>query len=258
MIAQATDLRLDLRNALHALGESARMFAILRDAERLAEALGDHQRLASISNHLSNYFMWMGAPDRAVASSQRALTHAMACGDVTSQVVIRFNLGWAYGTMGDYGRAIDLNRSIAETITDDVRSGRASGGGFMSVLCRNTLAWMLAELGAFAEGLAHGEEGIRLAEMSAHPGSLARIYNGVGQLYLRKGDFPQAIAMLEQAWHFCQMAHIALFALIIAGNLGSAYALSGRVAEALPLLEHAVAQAASMGHMGQQATGLSS
>jgi tetratricopeptide (TPR) repeat protein len=252
-VAQAIDLRLDLRNALHALGESARMFAILREAERLAETLDDHQRLAAISNHLSNYFMWMGAPDRAVEASQRALMHAMACGDVTSQVVIRFNLAWAYVTMGNYGRAIDLNRSIAEFVKDDVRSGRASGGGFMSVLCRNVLAWMLAELGAFAEGLVYGEEGIRLAETSEHPGSLARIYNGVGQLSLRKGDLPQAIAMLEQAWHFCQVAHIALFAPVIAGNLGSAYALCGRVAEALPLLEHAVAQAASMGHMGQQA-----
>ena len=252
-IVQAIDLRLDLRNALHALGASERMFAILGEAERLAETLDDHQRLASIANHMSNYFVWTGAPDRAVASSQRALAHATACGDVTSQVVIRFNLAWAYVTMGDYGRAIDLNRSIAEFVKDDVRSGRASGGGFMSVLCRNTLAWMLAEQGAFAEGLAYGEEGIRLAETSDHPGSLARIYNGVGQLYLRQGDLPQATALLERAWQCCQVAHIALFAPIIAANLGSAYALSGRVAEALPLLEQAVAQAASMGHMGQQA-----
>jgi tetratricopeptide (TPR) repeat protein len=236
-IEQAIDLRLDLRNALHALGESERMFAVLRAAERLAEVLDDHQRLARISNHLSNYFVWMGAPDRAVASSQRALTHATACGDVTSQVGIRFNLAWAYVTMGDYGRAIDLNRSIAAFVKDDVRSGPVSGGGFLSVLCRNVLAWMLAEQGAFAEGLAYGEEGIRIAEASDHPWSMARIYNGVGQLYLRKGALPQAIAMLERAWHFCQVAHIALFSPVIAANLGSAYALSGHVAEALPLLE---------------------
>jgi tetratricopeptide (TPR) repeat protein len=252
-IEQAIDLRLDLRNALHALGESERMFTILREAERLAEILDDHQRLAGISNHLSNYFVWMGAPDRAVASSQRALTHATACGDVTSQVVIRFNLGWAYATMGDYERAIGLHRSIAEFVKDDVRSGRASGGGFISVLCRNALASSLAEQGAFAEGLTHGEEGIRIAETSGHPGSLARIYNGVGQLYLRNGDLPKAISMLERAWQFCRVANIALFSPVIAANLGSAYALSGRVAEALPLLEQAVAHAASMGHMGQQA-----
>jgi hypothetical protein len=113
---------------------------------------------------------------------QRALTHAMACGDVTSQVVICFNLGWAYATMGDYGRAIDLHRSLAAFVKDDVRSGRASGGGFMSVLCRNALASSLAECGAFAESLAHGEEGIPIAETSDHPGSLARIYSGVGRI----------------------------------------------------------------------------
>ena len=80
--------------------------------------------LAEIANHLSNYFVWMGAPERAVASSQRALTHATACGDVTSQVVIRFNLGWAYATMGEYGQAIDLTRSIAALLQEDMRSGR--------------------------------------------------------------------------------------------------------------------------------------
>jgi tetratricopeptide (TPR) repeat protein len=200
-IVQAIELRLDLRQALHALGESARIFVVLREAERLAETLNDHQRLASISNHMSDYFLWMGAPDRAVASSQCALTHAMACGDVTSQVVIRFNLAWAYATMGDYGRAIDLNRSIAELIKDNVRSGRPSGGGFMSVLCRNVLASSLAEQGAFAEGLAHGEEGIRLAETSTHPGSLARIYChlGLGRLYGQTGRAAPARAALATA-----------------------------------------------------------
>jgi class 3 adenylate cyclase/tetratricopeptide (TPR) repeat protein len=254
--AQAIDLRLDLRNALHALGDSARIVALLREAEHVAEALDDHQRLAEIANYLSNYFVWMGAPERAVAASQRALTHATECGDVSLQVVIRFNLGWAYATMGEYGPAIDLNRSIAASLQEDMRAGPARGGGFMSVLCRNMLAWLLAECGAFTEGLAYGDDGIRLAETADHPGSLARMYNGVGQLYLRKGDLPQALSLLERAWYCCQAAHIALFAPIIASNLGLAYALSGRVAEALPLLEDAVEQAASRGHMGQQASRL--
>jgi tetratricopeptide (TPR) repeat protein len=142
--------------------------------------------------------------------------------------------------MGDYGRAIDLHRSIAGFTKDDVRSGRASGGGFMSVLSRNALAASLAEWGAFAESLAHGEEGIRIAETSDHPGSLARIYSGVGRLYLCQGDLPKAISMLERGWQFCQVASIALFSPVIAANLGSAYALSGRVAEAHAELSTAI------------------
>src|SRR5262249_56696490 len=44
-LAQAIDLRLDLRNALLPLDEQARLFEDLRAAEPLAERLGDPQRL---------------------------------------------------------------------------------------------------------------------------------------------------------------------------------------------------------------------
>jgi hypothetical protein len=41
-----------------------------------------------------------------------------------------------------------------------------------SVHCRAMLAICLAELGAFAEGWAHGEDALRLAEAVEHPYSL--------------------------------------------------------------------------------------
>src|SRR5262249_58381087 len=44
-LAQAIDLRLDLRNALLPLDEQARLFEDLRAAEPLAKRLGDPQRL---------------------------------------------------------------------------------------------------------------------------------------------------------------------------------------------------------------------
>src|SRR5207249_9893066 len=44
-LEQAIDLRWDLRNALHPLGEQARSFDHLRAAEALAERLGVDQRL---------------------------------------------------------------------------------------------------------------------------------------------------------------------------------------------------------------------
>ena len=44
-LEQAIDLRFDLRNALTPLGEHERILDSLRDAEALAEALGDQQRL---------------------------------------------------------------------------------------------------------------------------------------------------------------------------------------------------------------------
>ncbi|HEY5868632.1 MAG TPA: hypothetical protein VI542_24245, partial [Candidatus Tectomicrobia bacterium] len=50
---QAIDLRFDLRNALHPLHEERRLLTHLRQAETLAEALGDQRRLGHLAGYLS-------------------------------------------------------------------------------------------------------------------------------------------------------------------------------------------------------------
>jgi tetratricopeptide (TPR) repeat protein len=120
------------------------------------------------------------------------------------------------------------------------------------VVSHTWLVWSLAELGAFPEGIAHAEEGIRIAEAVNRPDSLINAYSGVGFLYLRKGDLPKAIASLERGFALYQDWQIPLLLPLVASALGAAYALAGRVAEALPLLEQAVAHAASMSELDFQ------
>jgi class 3 adenylate cyclase/tetratricopeptide (TPR) repeat protein len=74
-LAQAIDLRFDLRLALVPLGEYGRIFDSLRDAERLAEALGDQRRLGWAAALMINHFHMRGDYDGALVSSQRARTH---------------------------------------------------------------------------------------------------------------------------------------------------------------------------------------
>ena len=57
---QAIDLRLDMRNALIALGAFGAIFDHLCEAERLAASLDDHRRLGWVSAYLSNYFCSYG------------------------------------------------------------------------------------------------------------------------------------------------------------------------------------------------------
>ncbi len=59
--------------------------------------------------------------------------------------------------------------------------------GLPAVNSRAWLARCLAELGAFPEGIAHGEEAVRIAEAVDHPNSLIHAYLGVGFLSLRTG-----------------------------------------------------------------------
>jgi tetratricopeptide (TPR) repeat protein len=105
---------------------------------------------------------------------------------------------------------------------------------------------ILAEQGAFVAGRERGEEMVGLAEALNHPFSLSGAYLAVGHLYLRQGDLDQVIAALERCLDVCQVWHISLVFPWAASSLGAAYALAGRLAEALPLVEQAVAQAVSM------------
>jgi tetratricopeptide (TPR) repeat protein len=110
------------------------------------------------------------------------------------------------------------------------------------VQSRAWLAWCHAELGTFAEGTAFGEEGLRIAEVVAHPGSLMVASWGIGLLALRQGDLPKALPLLERAVGICRDADLLLWFPLTAPALGAAYTLSGRVADAVTLLTQAMEQ----------------
>jgi tetratricopeptide (TPR) repeat protein len=85
--------------------------------------------------------------------------------------------------------------------------------------------------------------------MIDHPFSLIWAYSGIGKLYVDQGDFHSGIFVVERGLALCQAWDIPALFPQLARILGTAYTLSGRVAEALPLLE----QAASQGRRGGQA-----
>ena len=114
---------------------------------------------------------------------------------------------------------------------------------------RAILVVPFAECGAFTEGRTPAEEGVQIAEAADHPFSRVMAYWGAGLHALHQGDLPQAIAVLARALDLAHGAHIQLLVPWVAAPLGAAYALVGRTADALPLLEQAVVQAVAMGFM---------
>src|SRR5215510_10869286 len=85
-------------------------------------------------------------------------------------------------------------------------------------------------------------EVLRLAEAMEHPFSLAVAAFGVGQLSLRQGDLSQAIAVFERGLAVCRSHDLRDWLPTLAAPVGYAYALAGRLPEALPLLEQAIGQ----------------
>jgi class 3 adenylate cyclase/tetratricopeptide (TPR) repeat protein len=240
--AQAIDLRMALGSALQPLSDWGRILAYLREAEALAGALDDHRRLGQVSVHLSRHFYFRGAYDQSMASGQRALVLATADGDVILQALANQRLGLAYGTQGDYRRAIDCLRQTVASLDGTRRLERFDHFFLPAVLSRAHLAWWYAELGMLAEGSAFGEEGLRIAEAVAHPGSLMIASWGIGLLALRQGDLPRALPLLERAIGICQDADLPAYFPRVAAGLGAAYTLGWRVVDAVPLLTQTMEQ----------------
>jgi hypothetical protein len=130
---------------------------------------------------------------------------------------------------------MDLNREIIACLEDDLLYEHFGTIAIVSVISRSSLVHSLAVRGEFAEGITRGEEGVRIAETADHPESLVRIYGTVGDLHLCQGDLPKAIPMLQRGLEICRVANIPVIFPTICSSLGYAYALSGRITEALPI-----------------------
>jgi tetratricopeptide (TPR) repeat protein len=246
---QGIDLRLDLRTALIPLAEHGRLLECLREAEAMAEALGDRGRLGYTLSLLPHLLFLYGEPDQAVETGRYALAVVEALGDLRLQIATNFSVGLLYMEQGDYRAAIACHRWIVGTLEGDLLRERPGMAAYPAVSCRGDLAWCLAELGEFAEGTALGEEAVRLAEALNHPYSLAGACNFLGGLHLRRGQPDQAIAALERGVGLCQTWEFPQLFPQVASRLGAAYTLAGRPFDGLAILEQATEHAASRGLM---------
>jgi tetratricopeptide (TPR) repeat protein len=129
------------------------------------------------------------------------------------------------------------------SLEGDLVRDRFGTFGLPAIFSRSWLTRAFAELGQFAQGIAYGEEGVRQAEAFDNPYSLFVAYWGGGYLHLRKGEFIKAIAMFERPLGLCRDWQFSVAYSTAAALLAYAYALSGRVSEAIPMLERAVEQA---------------
>ena len=246
-LAQAIDLRIELRHALWPLGENERILEQLHRAETLAETLGDQRRLARVLSAMGYSFWMLGDPDDVVESNQRALAIAMSLGDFALEAAANFALGLAYHDLGEYRRATELLNGNIASLQGERMYGRFGTAGVTSVLSIMALAWCHAEVGSFSEGIDRGEEALRIAQ--AHDDKLSLMFAdlAVGQLYLRQGDLVRAVPRLERGLATCRTWDFPSWLPWLASRVGAAYTLAGRAAEALPLLEQSVEQAAAMG-----------
>ncbi|PYN03607.1 MAG: hypothetical protein DME02_23275 [Candidatus Rokuibacteriota bacterium] len=112
-------------------------------------------------------------------------------------------------------------------------------------------AWaglVFAHLGRFAEAIEHATEAVTIAESADHAHTVIESYGALGGVSLEQGDLASALHAFENGMALIRRRNVADPNII--SGLGYVYALSGRLAEALPLLEASIVGEASISAMG--------
>jgi tetratricopeptide (TPR) repeat protein len=236
-----TDIRIDLGTALVPLGEWSRGGEQFSEAEVLARKLGDRQRLARIATFMVLQHLATGDYDAAVRFGQEALSIAQAIGDRSIEAVATSFLGTPHAARGEFIDAVDLlERNVA--LEGDLRYERFGSPAIQSALSEAYLADVFSGLGRFDAAIRHAQAAVRIAEAVDHPFTLYWGLQYLGLTHLRRGEFPQAVSVLERCFDLCRTWQFAIGIPMITAALGAAYALAGRTDEAPTLVAGAVEQ----------------
>jgi class 3 adenylate cyclase/tetratricopeptide (TPR) repeat protein len=245
-LEQAIDVRLELRNALMPMGDRARIFRTLIEAEGLARRLGDRRRLGWVCGYLTPYLWGLGDYGRALAAGDQALETAEESSDVALRVIAERYLGHVHFAMGDYRQAVQRLQASLASLQDDVVQRHFHLPYKSSIATSAWLASSLAELGRFDEAIEHASQGVADGEAAGHAYSITAASCGLGLALLRRGDLAGAIPVAERAAELTRSGDFAALSAWITAMLGSAYALAGKLGEALFLLEEGVARMSTM------------
>ncbi len=241
-VERSIDLRLDLRSALHPLGEFERVVETLQHASRSAESIVDKRRQGRVLSYLVQSYRLRGDSSGAIDAGEKAVEIGRNFDDLGIQAPANFHLGQVLFHLGDHDRAMEFYQNNIKTLDGERARDRLGMAGIPLVFTRGHLSWSLAELGRFPEAIAEWQEAMRLAEEVKHPFSEAFAKYCGGFLYLRKGEIERAIAQLEPGLALCQSMNLRLELPFVSAFLGIAYAYQGRHEEAIALGEQAVSE----------------
>jgi DNA-binding SARP family transcriptional activator len=238
---QAIDLGLDLARAYIPLGRHRERLALVEEAERLAVAIGDPARVGWAHLGMAAGLHNLRELNRAIAYGERALAAAEALGDRALRIHASYTLGTTHLEAGRSDPAIDFLHIVATLIAEDGPANH--GAGPYAHLRPAAVAWLgtaLAEVGRFAEAVAHAEEALRLAT-DTRPDDVLRALHCLGLVHYLQGDTAAARTLFEREVALALTTDNQGWLGAAYAGLGRTLARAGRGEEAVELLERAVA-----------------
>ena len=246
-LEQAIDIRMELQSTLPPVAQMHRAVGYLREAESLAERLGDSRRLGRITAHTAHAFWWLGEFDSAVRFGERALAIARSLDDFPLEVLASFRLGQVHVFQGQYDRAIDVFSAMVPRLPDGLANEHFAMSTPPAVTCRAMAGYALAFHGRFDAARAMWTEAIRLAEANGHLYGIAWTHWAVDRGLRIQGDRLAASQSARRCRDIAVREGFVSFADTSTAGLGHAMALAGRPDEGARLIEGAIARLVERG-----------
>ena len=244
---QAIDLRLDLRPPLLQMGQLDRVLTLSQEAEALAQALGDEQRLARVYTYLVNYYYLKGEPDLAIEYGERCLRLGETAQDRSLQALARGYLGSSYHAQGRFPEAEHVLRQNLEALGGASTADATMQNYISFVTSAAWVAFTHADLGDFEAAFEDLDQAARAATASGHPYPQAIAQTLAGLVHLRRGQLEEALPLLQQSVDACREKGIDVWRPIPSSLLGLARVRLGQVDEGLALLEESVHRTEALG-----------
>jgi class 3 adenylate cyclase/tetratricopeptide (TPR) repeat protein len=244
-IAQTADVHLGIRPALQLLGEHERTLAHLHEAQAMAERIGDQRRLGRAISFEVNCLFLLGQHERALAAGRRVRAVAAELGDATLGIVTDMYSGRAHLQLGEFPRAIDILTGVVASLTGDLAHDHLGLPTLPSVLARSQLVESLVEVGRFDESARYVDEAGALAQITNHPHTVLWACYARGHHHLARGEVQAATEALEEAFSLYRKYDMLTYGPRVSAELGLAWAMAGRAAEAVPMVQGAAEDAAA-------------
>jgi class 3 adenylate cyclase/tetratricopeptide (TPR) repeat protein len=239
---QAIDLRFDLRNALTPLGAASRILEHLREAEALAERLGDARRLGRARSFMTNALYLVGDYRAAIEIGHRAQAIAEALDDFALRTATQMYLGRAHESLGGYREAARIYGRTVASLSGESLHEQLGLPVLPAVFARSLLVSALTQLGEFAEAGPHADQAAALAEATRQPDNLFWAYRAAALIRLGLEASSDAASILDRALAVCRASDLTTYVAAASSDLGLAYTHTGRLEEGLRLLEFGAMQ----------------
>jgi tetratricopeptide (TPR) repeat protein len=247
-ILSSIDTRLELRNALFALGKLDDVGLVLNETLRRAELLQDKERCSAIHTLLIHHNLSVGNQKSAAASAELAVNLAEQANHAKLVINARFYKTQLYASLGRYVEAIAEADAVVNRIAGLDEPDQHWKRTVSSLSCMWKI-WCSSELGRFEDvaELVLQTQTVMSTPDNAENWPLEIVWAGLGSglFWLRQGLLQSsalevAIETLEQTMQFVHSKGLSSWIGPVASPLGFALTLAGQAERGIALCKEAV------------------